>query len=40
VIHLVVIVAGALFGAWLENWIAKRAEERRRIKARLPRRVG
>lgn len=31
----------ALVGVWwFENWVARRSEERRRIKARLPRRVG
>lgn len=39
-IHVVAIVAGLLFGAWLESWVARRAETRKRIKARLPRRVG
>lgn len=39
-IHIVVIVVGLLFGAWLEDYAERRAQERRRIKSRLPRRVG
>lgn len=39
-IGLAAVVAGILFGLWFERWTWRRAEERRKLKACLPRRVG
>jgi hypothetical protein len=35
-----VFVLGIWFAAWLEDRFARRASERKRIKSKLPRRVG
>jgi hypothetical protein len=40
VTHVIVIVCGFLFGWWVENQIEQYVQRRKKIKARLPRRVG